>query len=213
MKTDDLVAVLAHSATPVDVRAVHRQFTATLLVGGVLSMAAMLVFLGPRPDWRSAIELPMFWVKLAFPAAIAVAAFAAVRRLSHPGMRLGGTAAGLAVPVAVVWSMAATALAGAPAPERAAMVLGTSWWQCPLIIAALSVPAFAATFGAAKGLAPTRPELTGAMAGLFAGAAAALAYALYCAEMQAPFLAVWYLLGMLIPAAVGAWVGGRLLRW
>lgn len=213
MKTDDLVAVLARSAAPVDARAVGRQFSMTLLVGSLLSVAAMLVFLGPRPDWRIAIELPMFWMKVAFPAAIAVAAFVAVRRLSHPGMRLGGTIAGLAVPVTVVWLMAFSVLSDAPASDRAAMVLGTSWWQCPLIITALSVPAFVAAFRAVKRLAPTRLELTGAVAGLFAGAAAAFTYAFYCVEMQAPFLAVWYVLGMLIPAAVGALVGRKILRW
>lgn len=213
MKTDDLVAALARSATPVDLRAVRRQFSMTLIVGSVLTVAAMLVFLGPRPDWRSVIELPMFWMKLAFPAAIAVAAALAVRRLSHPGMRLGGSAAGLAAPVVLVWLMAALALSGAPASARAGMLFGASWWQCPLIIAALSVPAFVAAIGAVKGLAPTRPALTGAVAGLFAGAAAAFAYAFYCVEMQAPFLAVWYVLGMLIPAGVGALVGLRVLRW
>ena len=36
---------------------------------------------------------------------------------------------------------------------------------------------------------------------------------LHCPEMAAPFVAVWYLLGMLIPAAVGALIGKRLLRW
>jgi hypothetical protein len=38
-------------------------------------------------------------------------------------------------------------------------------------------------------------------------------YALHCNEMQAPFLAVWYLLGMLLPAAMGAAIGPRWLRW
>jgi hypothetical protein len=31
--------------------------------------------------------------------------------------------------------------------------------------------------------------------------------------MAAPFLAFWYLLGMLVPAGVGALAGQRLLRW
>jgi hypothetical protein len=31
--------------------------------------------------------------------------------------------------------------------------------------------------------------------------------------MTAPFIGVWYLLGMLIPSAVGALLGPRLLRW
>jgi hypothetical protein len=31
--------------------------------------------------------------------------------------------------------------------------------------------------------------------------------------MAAPFIGFWYLLGMLIPAAAGALLGPRLLRW
>lgn len=36
---------------------------------------------------------------------------------------------------------------------------------------------------------------------------------LHCTEMQAPFLAVWYVLGILIPTGAGALLGSRLLRW
>ena len=52
-----------------------------------------------------------------------------------------------------------------------------------------------------------------AAAGLAAGAVGALVYTLHCPELEAPFLALWYVLGMLLPAALGAWVGPRLLRW
>jgi hypothetical protein len=31
--------------------------------------------------------------------------------------------------------------------------------------------------------------------------------------MAAPFLATWYVLGILIPAILGALLGPRLLRW
>ena len=66
---------------------------------------------------------------------------------------------------------------------------------------------------AVKGLAPTRPALAGACVGLASAAAGAAVYVLHCPEMQAPFLAVWYALGMFLPAAVGAVVGADLLRW
>ena len=55
--------------------------------------------------------------------------------------------------------------------------------------------------------------LAGAAAGLLSGTGGALIYTLHCTEMAAPFLAIWYLLGILIPAAVGALLGPRLLRW
>jgi len=45
------------------------------------------------------------------------------------------------------------------------------------------------------------------------GALGALVYTLHCPELEAPFLGVWYVLGMLIPAVLGAIVGPRVLRW
>jgi len=38
-------------------------------------------------------------------------------------------------------------------------------------------------------------------------------YALHCPELAAPFIGLWYLLGVLIPAGIGALIGPRLLRW
>jgi pimeloyl-ACP methyl ester carboxylesterase len=56
-------------------------------------------------------------------------------------------------------------------------------------------------------------DIAGAAAGFAAGAAGALVYTLHCPEMTAPFLGIWYVLGMLIPTAVGAELGPSLLRW
>lgn len=64
-----------------------------------------------------------------------------------------------------------------------------------------------------RGLAPTRLALAGAASGLLAGALGALVYALHCTEIAAPFLGIWYVIGMLIPTAIGALLGPRMLRW
>jgi hypothetical protein len=42
---------------------------------------------------------------------------------------------------------------------------------------------------------------------------AAVIYGLYCREWAAPFVLVWYTLGVGLSAALGALVGTRLLRW
>lgn len=213
MRTDDLVAALARSAQPVDERAVSRHFTRMHVIAVLLCVAAVMLLLGPRPDWREAVALPMFWTKLAFPATAMLASFALLRRLGYPGLRVGRTPFALAAPFALVWVMASAVLAAAAPSDRLRLVVGSSWLQCLLVIAALAVPALVLSFRAISGLAPTRPRLTGAIAGTFAGSAGAFAYAFSCVEMQAPFLAVWYSLGMLIPVAGGAWMGPRLLRW
>lgn len=213
MKTHELIALLAPDSAPIDLGRVDRRFYAKLAGGALLALAAMLLLMGTRPDLAAASALPMFWVKLLFPAGLAVAALVALRRLSYPGLRLGRVPAAAALPVAVVWMMAALALLATPAGERLPLVFGQTWLECPVIITLLSVPAFALAFWAARELAPTRLTLAGGAAGLFAGAAAAFAYALHCPETQAPFLAVWYVLGILVPTGAGALLGRRLLHW
>ncbi len=112
-----------------------------------------------------------------------------------------------------MWVLALVALSGADAPQRAELFLGQTWNTCPLNIAVLSLPVFAPALWGMKGFAPTRPALAGAAAGLFAGAAGAVVYTFHCPELAAPFLGTWYVLGMLIPTALGAVIGPRVLRW
>jgi hypothetical protein len=213
MRTDDLIAALAADLSPIDPTRADRRFFVKLAGGAVLALIAMLLLMGPRPDLGAAAALPMFWIKLIFPASLALAALVVLRRLCYPGMRLGRAPAAAALPVTAVWIFAGLVLLTAPAGERLPLVLGDSWIECPFSIALLSVPALALALWAARELAPTRLALAGAAAGLLAGAVAAFVYALHCTEMQAPFLAVWYVLGMLIPAGIGALLGRRLLRW
>jgi hypothetical protein len=144
---------------------------------------------------------------------LAVVAFAGLRRLGSPGMQLGWTRAGTMLPVLVIWAMAVAALQSAAPSERLALVLGSTWRVCPAWITLLSVPAFVLALRSLRELAPTRLRLAGATAGLLAGALAALAYSVHCPELEAPFLAVWYLFGMLVPAAIGAAIGPHVLRW
>jgi hypothetical protein len=213
MRTDDLIAALASDIAPIDPARTERRFFVKLAAGAVLALAAMLLFMGVRPDLPAAAALPMFWMKLIFPASLALAALVMLRRLSYPGMRLGRAPAAAALPVTAVWIFAGLVLLKAPTGERLALVLGDTWLQCSFSIALLSMPALGLALWAARELAPTRLALAGAAAGLFAGAVAAFAYALRCPQSQAPFVAVWYLLGMLIPSGAGALLGRRLLRW
>jgi hypothetical protein len=77
----------------------------------------------------------------------------------------------------------------------------------------VAVPLFIAFLWVLRDLAPTRLRLAGAAAGFAAGSLGALVYSFHCPELAAPFLATWYLLGMLIPTSLGAWLGPRLMRW
>ena len=213
MKTDDLITMLATGAGAVDAGAMRRRFTLALGMGGFGTLLLMVVLLGVRSDLpRMALE-PMFWTKLAYCAALAAAALDVAARLARPGARAAGIASMLAVPLLAMWLLAVLALNDSTGAEREALVFGTTWRSCAFNIAFLSLPLFAAFLWAMKGLAPTRPSLAGACAGFLSGAAAALIYSLHCPELSAPFLGIWYPLGMLIPAAAGAIAGPRMLRW
>lgn len=213
MKTNDLVKLLATGEGSVDRHVMARRYTVALSVGVIAATLLMLGILGVRADLAEAIRLPMFWVKLGFVASLAVASLLAVLRLSRPGQQLNGVRYALVTPLLIMLLLAAIVLINADPSQRLALLLGSTWTQCPLLIAMLSGPAFIAILWAMQGLAPTRLRLAGTAAGLLAGAIGALVYCLHCPEMEAPFIASWYLLGILIPAVTGTVLGCRVLRW
>ena len=213
MKTDELITLLATGAAPVSTRAVTRRFAVALIWGLPGAALLLLAVLGVRSDLAQVALTLMFWVKPAFAGGLALAGWFAAERLARPGMRLGRIWAALATPLLLVWLFAAYVLFDAAPAQRADLIFGSSWKSCTLNIALISLPLFAATFWAMKGLAPTRLVLAGSGAGFLAGALSSLVYTLYCPESTLPFMAVWYVLGIAIPTLAGAMLGPRLLRW
>lgn len=212
MKTDELIALLASGEGPVDRHVAARRLGRALLLGmlGALLLAATLY--GVRSDLAEVARTPLFWAKLALPGSLALLGLWLTQRLARPGVQGGALWGLLGVPLLLVWLGAAISLAGAPVDARAELIFGRTWRTCALNITLLSAPLLVAV-RALRGLAPTRLRQAGAAGGLLAGATATLAYCVHCPEMQVPFWGVWYLLGMLLPTALGAALGPRLLRW
>jgi len=213
VKTDDLVTMLATGGVAVEPNAAARRYLTALIWGTGGAAILMAVLLGVRPDLERAVWLPMFWVKLAFVAVLALISGLVTWHLGRPGSRLAWLPGMLVVPILAMWVLAAFVLASANSAERAELLFGSTSASCPFLIAMLSVPVFIAVIWAMQDLAPTRLRLAGAAAGLVSGSLGALVYAIHCPELAAPFLGLWYLLGVLIPAGVGALLGPRLLRW
>lgn len=213
MNTDRLIGMLAtgieleHRGYP------WRRLPLAIGFGMVCSTLLMLKLIPLNPDLDKVLLVPGFWQKLGFSAAIAGISLAIVIRLSRPGAALGSMWRALPLPVVTMWLVAAAMLMAADPDARATLFFGKTWKVCPFLITMLSTPVFAGTFWAMRELAPTRLRLAGAGAGLFAGATGAVVYCFHCPELDAPFIAFWYLLGMLIPAFIGALLGPRLLRW
>ena len=213
MKTDALITLLADGVAPVPRHAAQKRLGIALLVGLPLSLALMQGLLGARHDLMQAALQPMLWIKFLFPVLVALAGFALVQRLARPGVRPGAAWVALALPFVVVWSLGLWQWFAAPESDRSALLWGLTWRTCPFGIAAIAAPVFVASMLALKDLAPTRLTLAGAAAGAMSGGAGAAVYALHCPEHGAPFLAVWYVLGIVLMALVGAALGPRLLRW
>jgi hypothetical protein len=214
MKTSELIALLtAADASPVRPVSPARRLIAASLLGAVVALAALALTLGIQP-LAGAARASWFWMKAGYSLAIALCGLLLLRRLARPGVPLGpaGLVLGLAA-LAAMAMMAAQASARAPPDHRVALWLGETWRMCSWRILLLAVPAFAALILALRRLAPTRLRLAGAAAGLLAGGLSAAVYGLYCQESTAPFVAVWYTLGMAACAFIGALLGPRLLRW
>jgi hypothetical protein len=213
MKTNDLIAMLAAGTVAVAPHATRRRYAVALAWGVSGAVLLMLLTLGVRPDLAYAVTLPLFWFKVAFVLSLTAPAMLMSSRLARPGLALGRLPAMAAAPVLAVWIVAAATLHNAAPDQRAPLLLGETWNSCPFLIAMLSAPVFVAVVWALRGLAPTRLHLAGAAAGLLSGSLAALAYCLHCPEIEAPFVGIWYLLGISIPTLAGGLLGPHLLRW
>jgi hypothetical protein len=212
MRTDDLIAHLSADLPPVRACAVARVLVAGVAIGLAASTLVMLAVLHPRHDFAAAIASFGMWMKLAYTLAIAAVGLWIVERAGRPGASAAKPAALLAVPLVAIAALAALQLA-APGADTPRLILGESSQVCAVLVAMVALPTLAATFWALRQLAPTRLTLAGAGAGLFAGGAGAFVYAFHCPEMAAPFVAIWYTLGIALTTVIGAFLGRWALRW
>src|SRR5262249_21030662 len=141
-----------------------------------------------------------------------VLGLAVVERAGRPGADMARPALLLALPLLAILLLSALQMS-APQADMPKLVLGHSSRVCAGLVTLTALPILAATFWALRKLAPTRLTLAGAGAGLFAGAAGAFVYSFHCTEGAAPFIAIWYTLGIGVTTALGASLGRYLLRW
>ncbi len=212
MRTDDLIAQLASGLEPVKRGSVIRLLMGALVLGLAGSALVMLMVLGPRHHLDAAMAHTGVWTKLAYSFAIAAIGLWLVERAGRPGAGMTRPALMLALPLAAVLLLAARQMS-APGADIPLLVMGHSSRVCAFNVLIVALPTLAATFWALRRLAPTRLTLAGAGAGLLAGAAGAFVYCFHCNEEAAPFIAIWYTLGIGVTAALGALLGRHVLRW
>lgn len=213
MKTDDLIEALASDSQLSPGSTVGRTLALGLGLGAVVSIAVMVLWLGVRPDLMEAMRTGPFWMKFAYALSVAALGFGLIDRLARPDGEGGVFGPMLLAPLAVMAALAIYQLTGAPEELRMKMMLGATYQVCARNIVVVSAPIFLGLFWVMRSLAPTRLTLAGAVAGILAGAAGTFVYAFHCNESAAPFVAIWYTLGITAVGVIGALLGRSLLRW
>lgn len=213
MKTDDLIAALSSDLEPARPRAVGSRLALGLGLGAAVSAAAMVLWLGVRADLMHAMMTGPFWMKFAYALSVAALGFGLIDRLARPDGEGGMFGPLILVPLGVMIVLSAYQLTGLNHAERMHLMMGASWQVCARNIVILSIPVFAGLFWSLRALAPTRLTAAGAVAGMLAGAAGTFIYEFHCNESAAPFVAIWYTLGIASVGLLGAVCGRILLRW
>ena len=212
MRTDELIGQLSERLEPVNRSSLARLLLTAVAVGVAGSVLVMLGILGLRYDFASAIKSFGMWTKLVYCFAIAFFGFFLVERAGRPGAEMTRPALLLALPLLAIALLSVLQMS-APDADMPNLVMGHSSRVCAPLVILTALPTLAATFWALRQLAPTRLTLAGGIAGLFAGAAGAFVYSFHCTEGAAPFIAIWYTLGIVLTTVIGALLGPRLLRW
>lgn len=213
MKTNDLIALLATEASATPTVSPLRRCAQATAAGVAVSLVLVLTLWGLNPELNALAHTQTFWVKVVWLVLTCTFTAPVVMHLARPGVAAGRGVWGIAAALAGMALLALMQVATVDAETGMQLMLGRSWQECSASIAALSVPLLAALLWMLRDMAPTRPALAGASAGLMAGTLASLVYSLHCTETAYAFVAVWYVAGIAVMAGIGALMGLRLLRW
>lgn len=212
METDQLIRMLAadsaHRARPVGL-----VLAVALLVAAPVSVAMFFMGLGVRPDIMSAMHNPFFDLKFAVALGLALSAVTVGLHLSRPEASLRGWGWLLLIPAGLlVGGLAAEMML----PQRLPMMtrlIGSNSRVCLTAIPVISLPLLAAALIGLRHGAPTRPAITGSIAGLASAGLAATLYAAHCTDDSPMFVATWYTIATALVAGIGAVLGAKVLKF
>lgn len=211
MRTDELINLIAEDAAP---RRPLKMIFALLAGLGVLVALAIFVFrIGPRPDFAAAAETPRFLFKFVVTGLLAIGALGAALKSGMPGAPARGWLAILVLAPVLLLGGAAIELAVLPRDLWLASLVGHNARFCLTLIPLMAIGPLVCLLIALRQGAPTRPALTGALAGLAASGIAATLYAANCNDDSPLFVAAWYPISTFLMVALGALIGRFMLRW
>lgn len=211
-KTTDLIAGLVADLQPVTPLRQRRGMTVAVLALGT-GVLGMLGLFGMRPDLQAGRPDAMMLISSGLFLVLALASAWAVVDAARPYVGVRREGWGWTALMAAVLPVAALALLvgewarGAPSElsldGMACMKFGLGWG---LLTAAALV------WWLRRGAA-SRPDRTGLLTGVAAGAAGVLAVSLYCPHNDLVHIGVWHGLTVVLAGAIGRLVVPRLIAW
>ena len=211
MKTDELIELLSTNVEPVKQGHLRKTLVWAILAGGIGACGVMLGTVGLRPNGPPHLEF--LSLRLVFTFSLIAVGAAFLSRLARPGQRAGKLAALTVLPFLFIVAAGAIAIGFSRPMAWGRMLFGMNWMTCLLCIPLFAVLPFIALVWFLRDGAPTNLKLSGAIAGLLAGALGATAYAFHCPDDSVPFIAFWYASMIVFCSLVGALLGPKLLRW
>jgi hypothetical protein len=212
METEQLIRTLAADNTE-PARPVGFVLALALVAAAPVSVLMFVATLGVRPDVMTAMHNPFFDLKFAVTLALAISAVVLSLHLSRPEALLRGWALLLLVPAGIL----AAGIGGEMMmPQRLPMMtrlVGNNSRACMTAIPLMSLPLLAGALYGLRHGAPSRPAVAGAVAGMMSAGLAATLYASHCTDDSPLFVMTWYSVATALVAAIGAWVGSRVLRF
>jgi len=212
MKTNELIQKLSEELEPSHPLPGPVLSTAFCLVLSLIFVAGSVPVFSARPDLGSALRAPLLPAMVVLLVTISALAFSTLIRSSYPGRndfrRTGWMALGLTTLLLVsLWGLGLVAI-----PGRAPFAVDGILCARDIFLDAL-IPA-ACLFTALRRRAPTRPKLSGCLAGVASAIVGAVAFEFCCANNQPWHLLEWHLVIPLVTGALlGYFLGGWVLRW
>lgn len=212
MKTNDLITALAADGrarpTPMGMA-----WLAALVGAAIIAAAVFFMTIGPRPDFAAALGTVRFVLKFVVTLSLAAGAFLLLERLTRPGASTTAQWIALLVAPAVLAAAVGAEFLLQPQEQWSMLATGKNNLVCLTYIPLIGIGPLAAIVLALRRGAPTRPGLSGAIAGLVAGGMAATFYAAHCPDDSPFFVATWYSIAVGMLAILGAIAGRIFARW
>ena len=212
MRTEEFINALV-SDEPSTRKRFGSMMGMAVALGALVAGGLFFVAIGFRPDIQEAVKSAPFLFKFVVTLSLAVAAIGLCSRLARPGVPVRQWGYALAVPALLLALAVIAELAMTPSSTWEPSLIGSNSRFCLTLIPLLAIGPLACLLLALRQGAPTRPGLTGAVAGLAASGIAATFYAANCTDDAPLFVATWYPLAIAMVVAAGYGVGSISLKW